>query len=202
VQFLVQRVHRLYRAGQEVAQNNTVLRTAFEELSNVIDLLQKAEQAFQQQHETWLNERAELEAEVQRYQDLFMAAPLPYIVTGLDGTIRQASSAATELLGAPEKLLIGRALAHFTPEGQRRTFRSQISELQQHTGTQQLEIEVQPWEGATFIAQLTVVVTRSRDGKPQHLRWQIQDVSAGKHTEQQLRKRIEELEQNLSATAA
>jgi PAS domain S-box-containing protein len=199
VQFLLQRVRHLYRTGQEVAQHNTILRSAFAELSTMLDLLQKVEQEFQQQHEIWLDERAELEAEIQRYQDLFTAAPLPYLVTSLDGTIRQANAAAAALLGASEKLLVGRSLALFTPEGQRRTFRSQLAELLQHSGAQQLNIQMQPWEGAPFDAELTMVVARSRDGKPQHLRWQIQDISVCKRTERRLREHIAELEQQLAS---
>lgn len=201
IQFLRQRAQDLYRTGQEVARRNTVLRTAFDELATVLDLLQEAERAYEQQCTAWLDERAELEVEIQRYQDMFAAAPLPYIVTSLDGTIRQANTAATELLGAPEKLLVGRALAFFTPEGHRREFRNSIADFQQREGTQRLEIDLQPWEGTAFRAELIAVVTRSRDGKPQYLRWQIQDISACKRTEQQLREQIAELEQRLSATA-
>ncbi len=203
IQFLRQRARDLYRTGGGIAQHNTILRTAFDELSTVLDLLQDAERAHEQQYNAWLDEREELESEIHRYQDMFAAAPLPYIVTTLDGTIRHANDAATTLLGAPEKLLVGRALALFTPEGQRREFRSQVADLQQHTGMQRLEVEMQPWEGAAFDAALIAVVTRSRAGKPQHLRWQIQDISACKRTERQLREQIAALEQQLcEATSA
>ena len=203
LQFLRQRVHRLYRTGQAVAQHNMILRTAFDELSTVLDLLQEAERAYEQQCAAWLNERAELETMIQRYQDVFAAAPLPYVVTSLDGTIRQANMAATELLGAPEKLLVGRPLAMFTPEGHRREFRNSIADLQQHEGTQRLEIELQPWEGSTFDVELIAVVTRSSDGKPQHVRWQLQNISARKQTECELREQIAKLQQQLcNATAA
>lgn len=197
IQFLRQRAQHLYREGGEIAQRSTVLRTAFDELSIVLDLLQTTEQEHQHEREAWLDERSRLEAEIQSRHELFDLAPLAHIITSLDGTIRQANAASISLLQADEKLLIGRSLGFFTPDGQRRDFRHSIAALQQQHDLQTLELMMQTWEGSPFEAELVVAVTRSHDGKPQHLRWQIQNVALRKQAERMLHERIAEFEERL-----
>lgn len=173
LQYLRKRAQDLYRNGRDLAQNHPIVRSAFAELSTALELLQARDQEYQQHQDTWLNERADLEADVRRYQEFFTLAPLPYVVTSLDGTIQQVNRAATNLFSTSEKLLIGRSLALFVPEGQRRAFRSSLAQVQGvkevYTGT----ICLHPWEGTPLHVAFAVVVARSQDGKPQNLRWQI-----------------------------
>src|SRR3954468_19817610 len=94
IQTLRQRVQSLYQQGGIHAQSDTVLSRAFEELAHALDELQSADQALRRQHEKSLNKQAELELECQRYKDLFDHAPAAYIVTSIDGAIRQSNPAA------------------------------------------------------------------------------------------------------------
>jgi len=52
---------------------------------------------------------------------------------------------------------------------------------------------MQTWQGAPFLAEFTVAVPHGRNA----FRWLIQDIRQRQQTEQQLRARIAELEQQL-----
>src|SRR5690349_13809332 len=123
IQTLRQRVQSLYQQSGAGVQPDTVLSRAFEELAHALEELQAADLALHQQRDEWLNKQAELELERQRYRDLFEHAPAGYLVTSTDGAIRQANSAALALLETSERAIVGRSLAFFVPDGQRRAFR-------------------------------------------------------------------------------
>src|SRR6266481_2036096 len=57
--------------------------------------------------------KSELEAAVQRYVDLYDFAPIAYLSFDRSGRIEEANLAATELLGEPRDLLIGRPFSFY-----------------------------------------------------------------------------------------
>lgn len=63
------------------------------------------------------------------YRVLFERAPLPYVVTDFDGTIRAANRAAAVLLKRPAELLEGRCLSTFVPLEHRPEFREMLAGL-------------------------------------------------------------------------
>lgn len=63
------------------------------------------------------------------YRVLFERAPLPYVVTDFDGTIRAANRAAAILLKRPSELLAGKPLAGFVPLDCRADFRETLAGL-------------------------------------------------------------------------
>jgi len=172
-----QRIQALYRQGSSSLQQDAVLTTAFEELRLALDHLQMAEAMLREQHEQSLNIRAELEQEFQRYKDLFEHAPVGYIITNIEGTIRQANPIAAAMLQSNERALVGRALALFLPEGQRRAFREMISHLVQEKRPQAWEMTMRSWNGLPFEAEITVNVRRGSTGQPIALYWLIRDTS-------------------------
>src|SRR5688500_3231080 len=111
IQIMRQRVQSLYQQGRSNAQSDSVLSQAFEELANALEDLQLADQALRQQRDEWLNKQAELELECQRYRDLFDHAPSGYLVTSIDGAIRQANQVALALLETTDRTIVGRSLA-------------------------------------------------------------------------------------------
>src|SRR5437016_14246413 len=60
--------------------------------------------------------RNDLEAAIQRYIDLYDFAPIAYVSFDRAGRIEEANLAATELLGSPRDLLIGRPFALYVAE--------------------------------------------------------------------------------------
>jgi PAS domain S-box-containing protein len=178
IQTLRQRVQSLYLQGGANAQSDTVLSRAFEELAHALEELQAADQALHQQRDEWLNKQAELELECQRHKDLFEHAPAGYLVTSIDGTIRQANPAALALLETSDRAIVGRSLVVFVPEGQRRAFREKIADLLQAAAPQEWVISMCSWEGAPLEARLTASVLRGASGRPLALYWLIRDLSA------------------------
>jgi PAS domain S-box-containing protein len=201
VQAMRQRVQYLYRQGYNTSEHQEVLSAAFEELAHALEELQSTDERLRQQREEWLNSRAALEMEIQRYQDLFTHAPAGYLVTSLDGAIRQANPAAAALLQSSERFLVGRALALFVPEGQRRAFRASVAQLAQADGVQEWEITLQSWKSAPFDARLTVGVLRGSSGRPIALYWLLCDISERKRADAALRERLAELEQQVGQCA-
>jgi PAS domain S-box-containing protein len=177
IQTLRQRVQSLYQQGGMNAQSDVVLSRAFEELAHALDELQAADHALRQQRDEELNRRAELELECQRYKDLFEHAPAGYLVTSTDGAIRQANPAVLALLETSARAVVGRSLALFVPEGQRRALREKIIDLLQATAPQEWTISMCSWEGATFHARLTASVLRGTSGRPLALYWLISTLS-------------------------
>ena len=173
IQTLRHRVQSLYQQGGSNAQSDIVLSRAFEELAHALEELQAADQALHQQRAEGLNRQAELELEYQRYKDLFEYAPAGYIVTSIDGAIRQANSAALALLETSDRAIVGRSLAFFVPDGQRRAFREKIAALVQATMPEEWVISMCSWEGAPIEARVTTRVLRGAGGRPLALYWLI-----------------------------
>lgn len=171
---LRQRMQALYRKGNQAAQVDGMLSSAFEELALALDQLQRAEQALHQQQSQLLNQQTELELECQRYKDLFEYAPAAYIVTSTAGAIRQANSAALELLQISDRMAVGRMLALFIPEGQRRAFRSTLNDLLGCDRAHEWVVSMCSWDGTQFQARLTASVSRGTSGRPLALHWLIQ----------------------------
>jgi len=161
----------LYQQGGTDAQSHVVLSQAFEELAHALEELQVADQALHRQRDEWLNKQAELELECQRYKDLFEHAPAGYVVTSTDGAIRQANQAALALLETSDRAIVGRSLAFFVPEGQRRAFREKIVDLLQAATPQEWVISMCSWEGASLEVRLTASVLRGASGRPLALYW-------------------------------
>ena len=176
IQVLRQRVQALYQQGSLIAQSDGMLSSAFEELSLALEQLQAAEQAMQRQQNQSLNRQAELELESQRYKVLFDYAPLAYLVTSTAGAIRQANPAALALLQISDRLAVGRTLALFIPEGQRRSFRSTLAELLESDRAQEWIVSMRSWKGVQFEARLTASVMRGAGGRPLALYWLIRAI--------------------------
>jgi PAS domain S-box-containing protein len=170
IQVMRQRVARL---SQSASRQQDLLPKAFDELDHAIEALQTAEAELHQQQAQLMDTREHLEGQRQTYQELFDHAPVSYLLTGPDGVIRQANRAAAVLFKTTAKLMIGRSLALYVPEGERRAFRRAITQLSRREGFQEWHAQMQPWGGAAFDAALNVVVVRDHRGRPVQLRWII-----------------------------
>lgn len=151
-----------------------------------------------QQKEYLLDTCETVESERQTYRELFELAPIGYLVTGLDGTIHKANQATATLLNSAEKMLVGRSLALFVPEGERRAFRSQIADLRQTDRPVELLCRLQPWNGAPFEAELTASVARGGMGRAVGLRWVVRATSERERAAGRLRARVAELERRVA----
>ena len=172
-----QRIQTLYRTAGEAVHHDRLLSTAFEELAAALDTLHAAENERVSQFDLWLNERTALQAEIQRYQELFTEAPIGYLVTSADGTIRMANAAAARMLRASERRLLGRSLSLFIPDGQRRSFRTNLATLAQHEQPHEWQLNMQALDETPFEVESIVAAVRSSDGQVLGLRWLLHDIT-------------------------
>jgi PAS domain S-box-containing protein len=197
IEAMRRRVTILYRSAATRPQRHELLPEAFEELQNALEELQSMNDELHRQHEYLLTSGEQIEAERQSYQDLFTHAPVAYLITNLDGTIRRANLPAVELFQTAEKFMVGRSLALFVPDGARRAFREQLMQLRQADRVLAWEAHMQLWGGRPFVAALTVAVARGPLGHPVEARWVVQDITERTRGEEQTRAHVAELERRI-----
>ena len=141
---------------------------------------------------TFRNPKTELEAAIQRFVDLYDFAPIAYVSFDRAGRIEEANLAATELLGEPRDLLIGRPFAFYV--GDLDSFMRHL--LYCRTSQQQVETELQlkPRKGARILALLcsTPITSTTRNGAVLY-QTAILDLSERTRAEEALRRSEEHL---------
>jgi len=140
------------------------------------------------QNDDLLATRRELEAERQRYQELFALAPDGYVVTDDKGVIEEVNRAAAAMLGRPEGSLVGRSLAVYIHPGDRGSWYLRLASLQ--SGKESAgpwEMQLRPPVGEPFFVSVTgsAVVSKAGQGGSASLLWLIRDVSARKQAERE-----------------
>ncbi|PHM06416.1 PAS domain-containing hybrid sensor histidine kinase/response regulator [Nostoc sp. 'Peltigera malacea cyanobiont' DB3992] len=131
----------------------------------------------QQQNEELIATRHLIEAERQRYYDLFNFAPDGYLLTDATGIIQEANYAAAKLLNVRQSYLIGKPMAVFVHQTERQKFRQIMLQLQQQGQIKREELRFFHEEGITdFPAEITAIAV-DRQGKTENLRWLFRDIS-------------------------
>lgn len=128
------------------------------------------------------------EAVIQRFVDLYDFAPIPYVSFDRTGRIEEANLVATELLGVPRDLLIGRPFAFYVAD-----LDSFLRHLLCCRNSQQqvkTELQLKPRKGEPLAAQLlsTPIASTTRNGALVY-QTAIIDLSERKHHEQLLTER-------------
>jgi len=153
----------------------------FKELGTASEELQVACEELRQQNEALLAAREQVEAERQRYQDLFEFAPGAYLVTDPEGVIQEANQAATRLFQIDQRFLIGKPIANFVAEPERRRLRTALLTIQQVGQLRESTFLFQPRRGSPFTAAIVVatdLAPQEHRSKPiSCLRWLIRDLS-------------------------
>jgi len=158
-----------------------------EELQVALEELQVAEEELRAQNEELALARAQVEAERQRYHDLFEFAPDGYLVTDNTGIIRETNRAAATLLNVSRQHLLGKPLINFIPYEERRIFRTKLTQLHQIDWMQEWEIQLRPRDSEAFDAAVTVSTVRDWQGNAAGWRWLLRDVTARKQAEEKIR---------------
>ena len=192
VETMQQQVDELHRrAIASRAQPHVSLTDIIEELNISLEELQAAEEELRQQNEELLATRQVVEAERQRYRELFDFAPDGYLVTDTAGAIQEANRAAAALLNISQPFLVGKPLLVFLTEAERKSFYTRLNRLLVAGQVEQWEVRVQPSRGAAFDAGLTVAAVRDSRGQVVSLRWLLRDITERKQTEAALREEVE-----------
>lgn len=189
-----QRLETLTERARGSADQRALMLETLEDLSTALEELHVAGDELRHQNEELAAARQIVEAQRQRYQELFEFAPDAYLVTDPEGTIQEANSAAAILLGVDPKFLIGKPLAVFLSGGDQTTFYERVTRLQEATqSVEDWQLSVQPRERASFPASVTVGVVRDTARRLIGLRWLIRDITERRRAEEQLRNSQEQL---------
>ncbi len=160
---------------------------AITEISISLEELQVLAEELQQQNDELVATRHLVEAERQRYRDLFDFAPDAYFLTDTNGTIQEANYAAAQLLNVRQSYFIGKPLLVFVHPAERQKFRQILTQLQQQAEIRGEETQIFHKDGKIdFPAEVTAVTVQG-DGKPVSLRWLLRDISARQQTQQKIR---------------
>ncbi|WNZ27228.1 PAS domain S-box protein [Leptolyngbya sp. NK1-12] len=188
IQAVQERTQALYQNASELPwRQPQLVLDCLQELWLALEELQVAEEELRQQHDALLEAQHAIEAERQRYQELFEFAPDGYLVTDLHGTVREANQAAASLFHISSNRLVGKPLINFVPDGQRRAFRKMLNQLPTVNRVQEWELVLCGRDGEPFDAALTVETVRIPAGEATALRWLVRDITLRKQAEEQLR---------------
>jgi PAS domain S-box-containing protein len=161
-------------------------REGNERLQRSLSSLQSVEEQLRSQNEDLTIAHRSVEKERRRYQALFDFAPDGYVVTGLEGAIREANAAAAALLRTSQEMLPGQSLHEFVVEADRSEFRERLHSLHLRTVDrwEDWQIHIQPRDGSPIPVALTVVAERAVPAVA-GLRWLIRDVTARRRLEKE-----------------
>ncbi len=143
------------------------LDETFEAFGVTIEELRVSEEHLIHANEMLLTTRHQLEAERRRYRELFDLAPDAYLVTDDDGVILAANRAASVLLKVRQQFLVGKVLANFVFELDRRGFRTMLSELGRDAASTPWQTRLKPRHGEPVEVEVSVSpgTGLSRDGR-------------------------------------
>ncbi len=176
------------RASISSSQPKQLIPQALAELETALEELHVAEEEMRVQNEQIVIANTHIQAERQRYQDLFEFAPDGYLVTDGAGIIREINHAAAKLLNAPQDSLIRKPLTNYIELEQRQAFRTQLNQLHYADRLTEWEVRICPRQGATIDVAITVAIIRDHQGRPTILRWLMRNISTRKLAEETLRK--------------
>jgi PAS domain S-box-containing protein len=167
--------------------DRNLLVEAIEEFRSALEELSTAEEELRLQNEELATAQTLIDAERQRFQDLFDNAPDGYLVTDLQGTIEQANVTATRLLATPAQFLVGKPVAVIVAEGERSAFRSRLNRLRQGEIHQRWDTQLRTSRDDFIEVEISVAGQRDTEGRIGSLRWLLRDVTERRKLEGQIR---------------
>lgn len=178
------RLNDLYEGASASSWDGSQLMPAvFKELGTASEKLQLAAEQLIYQNQELATSRRAVEAERQRYLELFEFAPDAYLVTDAEGTIREANRAAAALFNVPQNYSIGKSIAVFVLEENRQNFYKELNSLKDLDRPKEWEVRLQPHNGPAFDAALTCAAIRNWAGELTGIRWCARDITDRKRAQ-------------------
>lgn len=169
------------------AEQQELLASTLNELDATVETLRSADEESRRLLAELTAAHDIVETERERYQDLFQFAPNGYLVTDLNGRIREANRAATDLLhsrlGPPGRV----PLSAFVAARDRPAFHARLERLRHGEEMGEWDIRLVPRGGRPPIdAAVSATTMRSRDGRAVGYRWLVRDVTEPKRLQEGL----------------
>jgi len=172
-----------------------------EETRRSLHELQVHQIEMEMQNEELRRARAEMEAGLERYTDLYEFAPVGYVTLGRDGTTRQVNLTAARLLGVERTRLVNRRFGLFVSEADRPAFNAFRKKVFESQATETCEVTLlkegnhppsSRLSGGQDYGEASPLYVRiearvSKDG--QECRAAVMDITEQKRAEQELKAR-------------
>ena len=172
------------------------------ELLAAIEDLRIAEEELRARNEELVSSRQAIDRERTRYRELFDFAPDAYLVTDVNGTIRDANIAAGRLFGVEPRFLIGKPVQTFFEEGSRRQYRQQLDQLCHSDRIDGWELWINPRHAERVPVEVSLARAPSQDRSTIGYRWILHDISRQKEAEDTLRELNRDLELRVASRTA
>ena len=168
--------------------NDLLLKDVLDDLANAMEELRAAHEEVDSQREYLEKACQDVQREQQRYVDLFEAAPDGYVVTDVHGVIKQANSAALQLLESSRDIIVEKPLAIYVNREDKRAYFHRLNEMNTLEAVRDWELRFQPWKGEPFWASVNIAKVQVPEYEDISLRWLIHDISNRKRAEAVLRR--------------
>jgi PAS domain S-box-containing protein len=150
-----------------------LLPEALAELDEAIEELSVTGQELRSQTDELATTRLALEAQRERYQELFESAPVAYLITDLVARIGEANRATARLLAVDQRFLAGKPLAAYVASGDRWALRTMVNRLQRGDDDRVADRPLRLRRGGGEVVAVVATVEPVRDcrGELAGLRW-------------------------------
>jgi PAS domain S-box-containing protein len=172
------------------------------ELLTLIEELRVADEELRAQNEELIGSRQLIDRERARYRELFDFAPDAYVVTDVNGTIREANVAAGRLLSVDPKFLVGKPIQTFFEQGSRSQYQKQLDQLCHSDRIDDWEVWINPRKGSRTPVSLSLSRTPARQDNKSGYRWILRDITRQKNAEDALRELNRDLELRIASRTA
>jgi len=188
------RLDSILRSSEHAGSEEELLRQSIEVLQASLEELHVADEDLREKSDQLTLAFQQLDAERDRYRELFESAPHAYVVTDRTGVIVEVNRAAELLFEVPRHFLTGKTLTLFVKGEHRRSFRDRMSKGE--SGAWQSHFESR--SGRNYPVSIALVSVSDPRGAVQ-LRWTIRDISEQLRTETQVLALNLELEGRITA---
>jgi PAS domain S-box-containing protein len=184
-------------ATSNPAADRLVVADAVADLQREVAHLRTAVDVLQRQNAELVSIRQAFEVERRRYREMFESAPDGYVLTNLNGNIREANRVAAALLGVRPDSLRNKSLLAFMDDDARAELEPTLVRWRDAESPQAQElppivrgsIRLRVYKGAFFPAEYAISPMRDEHDHIIGLRWMLRDLSESTRTAQALRER-------------
>jgi PAS domain S-box-containing protein len=159
------------RADKFPGQAQELFTQSLQEVSYALQELQQTAEERRQENDQLAESRIVVELERQEYLELFEFAPNGYLVTDQYATILKANRAAAQLFNVAQDYLVGKPLVNYVSLTERRSFRTEVNQIQQGKSVKPWQVRIQPPQCDALAVAITVTPIANNKGQVQKLRW-------------------------------
>lgn len=135
-----------------------------------------------------------------KYRELFELAPDAYLITDVNGNIREANVEAGRMLGVEPRFLTGKSLTSFFDQASRKQYRHQLDKLCDVERIDDWEIVLSARQGQR--TPVSASIARGAGKQRAGHRWILRDISRRTGAESGLRELNQKLEEKMASSTA